>query len=59
MAGERQKKKNRGKEKIPDPQPTLLYILSMPPSLWNISVGQLGLSAWLCPLPAPAHLLIS
>jgi len=27
--------------------------------LWNISTGQLGLAAWLCSRPAPAHLLIS
>jgi len=27
--------------------------------VWNISTGQLGLSAWLCSLPAPAHLLVS
>jgi len=29
------------------------------PMVWNISVGQLGLAAWLCSLPAPAHQLIS
>jgi len=23
--------------------------------VWNISTGQLGLAAWLCSLPAPAH----
>jgi len=27
--------------------------------VWNISIGQLGLAAWLCSLPAPAHLLSS
>jgi len=27
--------------------------------VWNILVGWLGLSAWLCFLPTPAHLLIS
>jgi len=27
--------------------------------VWNISIGQLGLAAWLCSLPAPAHRLIS
>jgi len=27
--------------------------------VWNISFGQHGLAAWLCSLPAPAHLLIS
>jgi len=27
--------------------------------VWNISIGQLGLSGWLCSLPAPEHLLIS
>jgi len=27
--------------------------------VWNISMSQLGLAAWQCCLPAPAHLLIS
>jgi len=27
--------------------------------VWNISISQLGLAAWLCFLSAPAHLLIS
>jgi len=33
--------------------------LSMLSMVWNISIGQLGLAAWLYSLPAPAHLLIS
>jgi len=33
--------------------------LSMTSMVWNISIGQLELAAWLCSLPAPAHLLIS
>jgi len=32
---------------------------SMTSMVWNISIGQRGLAAWLCSLPAPAHLLIS
>jgi len=31
----------------------------MMPVVWNIVVGQLGLAAWLCSLPGPAHLLVS
>jgi len=27
--------------------------------VWNVSIGQLGLAAWLCSLPAGVHLLIS
>ena len=27
--------------------------------VWSISIGQLGLAGWLCPLSAPAHQLIS
>jgi len=27
--------------------------------VWNISIAQLGLAAWLCSLQAPAHLLSS
>ena len=44
---------------VPDPQPTSICILSMMSTIWNISTGQLGLAAWLCSLPAPAHLLFS
>jgi len=47
------------KRKIPAPQPTPIYKLHVMPMAWNISSCQLGLAAWLCPLPAPAHLLIS
>jgi len=27
--------------------------------VWDIPPGQLGLAAWLCSLPVPAHLLIA
>ena len=43
----------------PAPQPTPIPKLSMMPRVWNISVGQRGLAAWLRSLPAPAHLPIS
>ena len=36
-----------------------IHKLSMTFMVWHISTGQLGLAAWLCSLPAPAHLLIS
>ena len=48
-----------GKENIPAPWPTPIYKLSMMSMVGNISIGQLGLAAWLCSLPAPAHLLLS
>jgi len=51
--------KRRLKKKIPAPWPTLIYKLRMTSMVWSISMGQLGLAAWLCSLPAPAHLLIS
>jgi len=44
---------------IPAPRPTPIHKLSMMSMVWNISIGQLGLAAWLSSLPAPAHLLIS
>jgi len=47
---------------LPDscfPQPTPIYIQSMMSMVWNTSVSSLGLAAWLCCLPAPAHLLVS
>jgi len=44
---------------IPAPQPTPIYIMSMTSMIRNISVGQLGLAAWLCFLPALVHLPIS
>jgi len=46
-------------KRIPAPQPTTIYKLSMTSMVWNISTGQLGLDAWLCSLPALVHLLIS
>jgi len=36
-----------------------IHKLSVTSMVWNISTGQLGLAAWLCSLPAPAHLLLS
>jgi len=45
--------------KLPAPWPNPIHNLSMMSMVWNISTGQLGLAAWLCSLPAPAHLLIS
>jgi len=46
------------KRKIPAPWPTLISKLSMTSMAWNISIGQFGLAAWLCSLPALVHLLI-
>ena len=40
------------------PRPTPVYKQSMISMLWNISISQLGLAAWLCSLPALVHLLI-
>ena len=47
------------REKIPAPQPTPIHKRSITSMVWNISIGQLGLAAWLWSLPAPAHLLLS
>jgi len=44
--------------KVSVPQPSPMYILSMTSTIWNISVGQLGLVAWLVSLLALVHLLI-
>jgi len=44
---------------VPALRPAPIYILSMMPMVWIISIGQLGLAAWLRSLPAPAHLPIS
>ena len=46
-------------KKVPALWPNRICILSMTSMVWNISIGQIGLGAWLCSLPAPAHLLIS
>jgi len=46
-------------KRVPAPQQTPIRKLSMMSMVWNISVAQLVLAAWLCSLPAPAHLLIS
>ena len=54
-----QKRLNSQKKRVPAPQPTPIYKLSMTPMVWNISMGQLGPAAWPCSLPAPALLLIS
>ena len=48
-----------GKERVPGPRPTPVYVLSMMSMVWNIAVGQRGLATWLCSLQGPAHLLIS
>jgi len=45
------------KEGIPAPWLTPSHKQSTTSVVWNISIGQLGLAAWLCSLPAPAHLL--
>jgi len=47
------------KREILAPQLTPIRKLSMTSMVWNISLGQLGVSVWLCSLPDPAHLLIS
>jgi len=47
------------KKRIPAYQPTPIHKMRMMSVVWNISTGQLGLAAWLCSLPDPAHLLIS
>ena len=41
--------------RVPGPLPVPIYILSMASMVSSISVGQLGLAAWLCSLPASAH----
>ena len=45
--------------KSPGPPITPIHKLNLTPMVWNISIGQLGMAAWLCCLPAPAHLLLS
>jgi len=49
----------RNNKTTPAPQPTPIYKLSITSMIWSISIGQLGLAAWLCLLPALVHLLIS
>jgi len=49
----------RGKNGIPPTRPIAIHKVSMMSMVWNISIGRLGLAAWLCSLPAPACLLIS
>jgi len=41
------------------PRPTHIHKVSTMSMVWSISTGQLGLAAWLCSLPAPAHPLVS
>jgi len=53
------KQMKRKKEYSCPPWPTAICKLNMTSRVCNISTGQLGLSAWLCSLPAPAHLLMS
>jgi len=45
--------------KVPAPRPTPVYIVNMTSMVWNISVGQFSLAAWLCSLPALVQLVIS
>jgi len=45
--------------KISAPWTIPIYKLNMASVVWNISFGRLGLTAWLCSLPAVVHLLIS
>jgi len=45
--------------KAPAPGPTPIYKLSIMSMVWSTSTDQPGLAAWLCSLPAPAHLLIN
>ena len=47
------------RKEVPAPQPTPIHKMSMMPMVWNISIAQLGLTAWLWSLPALARLLIS
>jgi len=47
------------KKEIPAPLSTPIHKLSTTSMVWNIPIGQLGRAAWLCSLPAPAHLLSS
>jgi len=45
----------RKKPGLLPPQPTPIHKVRMLPMIWSISIGQPGLAAWLCSLPAPAH----
>jgi len=47
------------KERDSCPRLTPIYKQNKTSMVWNISIGQLGLSVWLCSLPASAHLLIN
>jgi len=51
--------KKKIKKSIPGPWPSTICKLIMMFRVWNISIGQLELAAWLCSFRAPAHLLIS
>ena len=53
------RKKEKKRRRISAPWQTPVYKLGLTSMVWNISVGQLGLAARLCSLPAPAHLLVS
>jgi len=46
-------------KRIPAPRSTLIYKLSMMSVLSNISIGHLGLAAWLSSLPSLVYPLIS
>jgi len=47
------------KRRLLAPQPTSIYKVSITSMVRSISINQPGLAAWLCSLPAPAHLLVS
>ena len=51
--------KPNSRERVPAPGPTPIYKLSRTPVVRNISIGQLGLAAWLCSIPALVHLFVS
>jgi len=40
------------------PQAVPIYKLLMASMVWNISIGELGFGAWLCPLPPLVQLLV-
>jgi len=50
--------KRQYRKRIPVLWPASIYKLSIMSMVSSISIGQLGLDAWLCSLTASAHLLI-
>jgi len=53
------RKVRSSRKEVPAPWPTPFYTVSTTSMAWIISTAQLGLAAWLCSFPVPAHLLIS